>query len=256
MNTTVPSYLISYLLGGTFAVTITLLFGLDRALRLAHWPAGERQPAVWSIGVLVLAWLGAALLLSWSGFYQGAAHRLPTIPFGLLIPIVIGLGLFWPEGMLKRALRAVPLEWVVGVQVYRVLGLIFLVLYAGKHLPKEFAWPAGLGDVVVGLLAPAVALAYARGSRRAAAYVRAWNLLGLVDLVVALTTGVLTSPSPLQRLAFDAPNELISAFPLALVPVFLVPLSILLHLAALNKLQQTEPAPQSSRSPLAASGGH
>jgi hypothetical protein len=41
-------------------------------------------------------------------------------------------------------------------------------------------------------------------------------------------------------LAFDAPNELISAFPLVMVPVFLVPLSILLHLASLKKLRQTK----------------
>jgi len=37
-----------------------------------------------------------------------------------------------------------------------------------------------------------------------------------------------------------APNELISAFPLVMVPVFSVPLSILLHLASLKKLRQTE----------------
>ena len=45
-------------------------------------------------------------------------------------------------------------------------------------------------------------------------------------------------------LAFGAPNELISAFPLAMIPVFLVPLSILLHLASLKKLQQTRTAGQ------------
>ncbi|MGA7358454.1 MAG: hypothetical protein WBW70_06345 [Candidatus Sulfotelmatobacter sp.] len=256
MNYLMPSYLIPYLLSGTLAITAMLLFGLDSALRLARWPARERKQAVWSIGVPMVAWLFAALLLSWFGFYRGVANRFPTIPYGVLIPIVTGVALFWRWGMLKRALEAVPLQWIVGVQVYRALGFIFLILYAGGHLPGEFAWPAGVGDVMVGLLAPMVGLAYARGSRRAAGYVRAWNLLGICDLVVALTMGVLTSPSPLQRLAFGAPNELVSAFPLALVPVFLVPLSVLLHFASLNKLQQTEPAQRVSRSPLAASGGN
>jgi len=41
-------------------------------------------------------------------------------------------------------------------------------------------------------------------------------------------------------LAFDQPNRLITAFPLVLIPVFLVPLSILLHLASLKKLGQEE----------------
>ena len=73
---------------------------------------------------------------------------------------------------------------------------------------------------------------------------RAWNLFGISDLVVAVTTGFLTSPSQLQLLAFDRPNDLISAFPLVMIPVFLVPLSVLLHLASLEKLRQTENRPR------------
>jgi hypothetical protein len=46
---------------------------------------------------------------------------------------------------------------------------------------------------------------------------------------------MLSSPSPFQLFAFDLPNELISEFPLVLVPVFLVPVSVLLHLASLSK---------------------
>jgi len=41
-----------------------------------------------------------------------------------------------------------------------------------------------------------------------------------------------------QLVALDSPNVLISAFPLVLIPVFLVPLSILLHLASLAKLRR------------------
>jgi hypothetical protein len=48
----------------------------------------------------------------------------------------------------------------------------------------------------------------------------------------------LTSPSALQLFAFDLPNELVSRFPLVLIPVFLVPVSVLLHLASLTKLRR------------------
>jgi hypothetical protein len=48
----------------------------------------------------------------------------------------------------------------------------------------------------------------------------------------------LTSPSPFQLFAFDLPSELVSQFPLVLVPVFLVPVSVLLHLASLTKLRR------------------
>ena len=115
-----------------------------------------------------------------------------------------------------------------------------MVLNLQGLAPREFAWPAGAGDIMVGLMAPLVAIADARRWHGSAGLVRAWNWLGIADLVVAVTTGFLTSPSPLQTLAFDLPNRLISAFPLVTIPVFLVPMSILLHLASLKKLRQPQ----------------
>jgi hypothetical protein len=150
----------------------------------------------------------------------------------------IGGLLIWRSPRLARIVDAVPQHWLIGAQLYRTLGVIFLILYAAGKLPGAFAWPAGLGDVLVGVLAPVVAIAYRRGPRENADLVSAWNLFGLTDLVVAMTAGFLTSPSPFQLFAFDLPNELISEFPLVLVPVFLVPVSVLLHLASLTKLRR------------------
>jgi hypothetical protein len=53
----------------------------------------------------------------------------------------------------------------------------------------------------------------------------AWNVLGILDLVVAITTGFITSPSTL--FSYEPPNELIAIFPLVLIPVYLMPLSLL-----------------------------
>jgi hypothetical protein len=239
-NMHAPEYLVLYVLGGTLATIAAVLFGVERALKLARWPQRESRRAVWICAVLLVTWFVAALAPSLLGFYRGAFFHAPTIQYGLLIPIFAGIALFWRWSTLRRVIEAVPQEWIVGVQIYRTLGAIFLVLYAAGRLPGVFAGPAGVGDVIVGLLAPAVAIAYARRSRGATALVGAWNLLGLADLFVAVATGFLTSPSPLQLLALDAPNQLISEFPLVLIPVFLVPLSVLLHLASLRKLQGTE----------------
>jgi len=243
MNHLVPAYLPPFVLLGTVGTIATLLFGLHRALRRTPWPARDRARAFWSLAAILAAWSIAAYVPVRLGFYQGTPTRVPTIPFGLLIPIAAGVVLFWRWPLLKRIIGAVPQEWIASVQIYRALGFIFLVLYAEGRLPREFAWPAGAGDVLVGLLAPLAGLAYARRSSGSATFVRAWNLLGLADLVVAVATGFLTSPSQFQALAFDRTNELIGAFPLAMVPVFLVPLSVLLHLASLEKLRPMETGP-------------
>ena len=252
MNNIAPAYLAPFVLAGTLASIAALLFGLYSALKRARLPVRERRLALRSAAGLLVAWFFATLLLTVLESYRGVPSRTPTIQYGLLTPIVVGIVLFWQWPALKRVIRLVPQEWIVGVQAYRALGLIFLLLYAGGYLPGEFALPAGIGDVVVGLFAPIVGIAFARGSRGSVAMVRAWNLFGIADLIVAVGTGFLTAPSRLQMLAFDRPNELISAFPLALIPVFLVPLSVLLHLASLVKLRRTETEPDGVPNPLLA----
>jgi hypothetical protein len=227
---------------GSVAVVATLLIGLHRVLRSAAWDR-DRGRAFWSVAALLVAWFLAALLTVGLGFYQGSPTRIPTIQYGLLIPIAAGVVLFWRWPVLQRIIESAPQEWIVSVQVYRALGLTFLVLYAEGRLPGAFALPAGCGDVLVGVLAPIVGIAVARQWRGSRSLLRAWNLLGIADLVVAVSTGFLSSPSPFQMLAFDRPNELLGVFPLAMIPVFLVPLSILLHLASLHKSRQTKTSP-------------
>lgn len=239
MNYPVPAYLTPFILSGMLLVVATLTLGLRRALRIVTWPEPDRAKALWGVSALLVGWFVVAAMTSIAGYYQPSSGP-PTIQYGLLTPIVIGVLAFvsWP--LLRRIVATVPNTWLVGVQFYRVLGMIFVVLYAGGHLPGSFALPAGLGDSLVGVLAPFVALSFARSPEGAARRVRLWNLLGIADLAVAVTLGFLTSPSPLQMLAFDRPSGLIAMFPLSLIPVFAVPLSILLHLASLQKLRQEQ----------------
>src|SRR6267378_5809827 len=125
---TVPAYLPPYVLSGTVAIVAAVLFGLHRALKRAGWPDRDRRHAFLSVAVLLVGWYAATLLLAWFEFYRGARARIPTIQYGLLIPIIVGVVLAWKWKMLERVIDAVPQEWTVGVQLYRALGLIFLVL--------------------------------------------------------------------------------------------------------------------------------
>jgi hypothetical protein len=241
----VPAYLPFYVLGGSVAVIAALLYGLNRALVRARFAEADRALAMRWTATVLIGWFAVAVLLAWLGAYEGASNRAPTIQYGILVPILIGSLLIWRSSFVWRMIEAVPQQWIVSLQLYRALGVIFLVLYASGQTPALFAWPAGVGDVAVGLLAPIVASRFAANPDAHAGTVRAWNLFGIADLFVAVGTGFLTAPSPLQVFAFANPNEIIIAFPLVLVPIYLVPLSILLHLASLAKLRHeavTRPA--------------
>jgi hypothetical protein len=234
----VPAYLPYYVLTGAIGTIAALLFGLRSALRNAGWTTEDRTATIRAATITVIGWFFLAIALASADAYRGAADRIPTIQYGIFVPILIGGLLIWRSPRLARIIDAVPQHWLVGVQLYRTLGVVFLILYAAGMLPGLFALPAGLGDVLVGVLAPVVAIAYRRGPGDNVNLVSVWNLFGLADLVVAVTAGFLTSPSAFQLFAFELPNELISRFPLVLVPVFLVPVSVLLHLASLTKLRR------------------
>jgi hypothetical protein len=231
---TVPTYLTFYVLVGSFAIIATILFGLHKALTNAALPETDRAAAFRSSAVVLIGWFLLSAVLGLAGVYEATPDRIPTIQFGILTPILIGAWLIWRSPTVGRIIDAVPQPWIVAVQLYRALGVIFLILYASDRLPGLFAWPAGAGDIIVGVLAPIVALAYARDTRQNAGLVKVWNVFGILDLVIAVTTGFITSPSPL--FSYAPPNELISVFPLVLISVYLVPLSVVLHLASLAKL--------------------
>src|SRR6185436_5168089 len=132
----VPTYLPYVILIGNGLTLFAIFYGLNRALAEASWPRTERLRA-----------LAIALGLSGAGFYHVAQSGIPTIQYGLFPPILIGAFLIFRSELAGRLLDAVPQPWIVGVQLYRALGVVFLTLYAASQLPALFAWPAGVGDI-------------------------------------------------------------------------------------------------------------
>lgn len=140
----------------------------------------------------------------------------------------------WPG--LKETLDAVPQSWLIAGQVMRVIGGVFLVLLGMGLLPREFALPAGIGDVITGIAAPFVAYAMARNLPNARGWAIAWNVFGTLDLVVAVSTGFIASPLLARVFDIHPTTTLLPLFPLVQIPGFLVPAVILLHALSLRGL--------------------
>ncbi len=204
-------------------------------------PAQSRYTTAGALSAVLIAWLAVAQYAGLANAYfatAATATAVPTVGIGLMIPLLaaaIGLRL---SGSIARLISAIPLPWIAAAQVYRVGGGIFLVLWADGRLPWQFALPAGVGDVTTGCFAVVVAALLARkatGARRAA---YAWCLFGTADLVVAITMGAMTSPGRAHLFALDAPNLLISSYPLVMIPTFAVPLALMLHGLVLWRLRR------------------
>jgi hypothetical protein len=143
------------------------------------------------------------------------------------------LAAYWTSGTFQRFVLASDLPLITSIQSWRFAGFGFLALYAYGVLPGSFAWPAGLGDMAIGLTAPFVAFALLRQPAFATSSLFIiWNLLGILDLVAAVSNGAIN-----QSFATGTPGEVTEApmalLPLVLIPAYLVPMFLILHLAGL-----------------------
>src|SRR5437762_7088854 len=215
------------------AILAALWVGLSRA-----GFTGNRHLRIWvAIAMPFTIWL---ILVWWIALAGGFRARpgVPPIPPAIFLPIILGLIVLLPSKRIGAVLDAIPPSWLVGLQLYRVLGGIFLVGWLQGGISGEFALPAGSGDVLVGLLALPVAYLLHKGARGAVALAIAWNVLGIVDLASAVSMGTLTQPGPLQLIVPALPNVLLSSYPTVMIPALAVPSSILLHALSLRQLRR------------------
>lgn len=177
-------------------------------------PGTRARQSRWIVGSVVVAaaWLVGVLMLG------GAASNVlrARIPVALAGTMLVGY-LLLLSPTFRRIIAAVPEHWLIAIQVFRILGGLWLVRYSAGALPGLFALPAGIGDVLTGLLAPFIAYACYSGKPYARSAAIAWNLFGMADLVNAVVLATLTG----------AGAGIV--FPLALIPAYGVPRSLLIH---------------------------
>jgi hypothetical protein len=235
--TTVP-YLWINIIFANVTIAAFVLLGASAAMKSAGMPKERIRRNAVKGGIILFGWMAADIFLGWLGVFRSSpAYKIPYIAFGIAIPISVGIWLIQKSATIREILRAVPQQKIVGIQLYRGLGSIFLILLGLRLLPGAFAVPAGFGDVFVGFTAMLVAGAYMSGMAGRNSLVAVWNVLGILDLVIAVTAGFLSAPGPFQRISFAQPNILVGTYPLVMIPVFAVPLSIVLHAGSLAKLR-------------------
>jgi hypothetical protein len=230
MTAQIPGYVVEFESAVRPLVVVIALGLIWMGAARMEAPPGRRYAVAGALSAALIGWLAVSQYLgSANAYFASTDAAVPTVLLGLLIPLAVAALGLWLSGSIASLVSAIPLPWLVAAQVYRLAGGIFLVLWADGRLPWQFALPAGIGDVMTGASAVVVAVLLAQkaeGARRAA---YAWCLFGIADLVVAVTMGGMTSPGRVHLLALEAPNLLISSYPLVMIPTFAVPLALMLH---------------------------
>lgn len=193
------------------------------------------RPAV----IVVALWALLLLVLNARGAFVTPPSR-PPLPLllAVVLPPIAFSGAYLLSGRVRSVVRAIDLRVLTAMQAWRLVGAMFLVLFFFDMLPGTFAWPAGVGDAVVGAYAPFVLAAILRRSPGWQRHVLALNVLGLIDFVGAIGGGVLSGRSPIAIFHTGVSTDIMQSLPLSLIPTFGVPFWIVLHLIALIQLRR------------------
>ena len=185
---------------------------------------GAHKPLVITIGILWAAWLAGVFTMLANGFFT--ATHMPQLAFALALatPVLCGLLAQKYYGPLNKVIHNIPTGSFLALQQFRVVfGVLF---FFTASIPVWFQLIGGIGDIAAGIGA-IFALRYFRmhPERENQAIIRG-NLMGVLDFIVVLNLGLFVI------LKTESPDNMFDLIPLYVVPIF-----ILLHIFSLQALR-------------------
>ena len=203
-----------------------------------------------ALAAIAGGWAGLAIGLGDSGRFVFS----PYIPFPLIgvffaVPLLTVGVLALTRDDVRAALLGIPQQLLIGLNALRILGVLFLLEYMRGALSGPFPFFAGLGDVITGVVAIALALNVARSRDVSARAIARWNAFGTLDLIVAVALGITSAAgSPLQLIHAGAGSQAMQYLPLCLVPTVLVPYYLITHGIVAAQLRVRSQAARRTRS--------
>ncbi|GAB4440445.1 MAG: hypothetical protein OHK0015_36470 [Chloroflexi bacterium OHK40] len=190
-------------------------------------PASYAPYRAWLLGLLT--WGLLVTLLARSGLLAALPTQLLPLPIALAISGLLAAYAFLPGT--RHLAQQLDMRWLTLFNVWRVPAALLFFWYGAQGLlPATFVHNAGWGDLIAGLAAIPVVFWLMPRPRWRRPSLLAFHLFSFADFVVAVGTGFSFSllGNPLM-------GEL-KSFPLALIPLFGVPLTGALSVIALHRL--------------------
>jgi hypothetical protein len=186
------------------------------------------------VSIVLALWFIVVFALGANGLFVRTGGKPPLpILLGATVPLLAFFVTYFGWPAFKAFVLSADLRLGAAIQAWRVVGLGFIALYIYGILPGEFALPAGLGDIAIGVTAPWIVMALIRRPSFAnSPLFVTWNILGILDLIVAVGTGAMSSGflPGFSRAVTTLP---MSKLPLVLIPAYFVPIFVMLHFTAL-----------------------
>jgi hypothetical protein len=187
-------------------------------------------------GLLLFFGLFISLIsyMSVTGFF-GERTFPPRFPLLLIPHFLLMFWMFaWKVKDKLSFLQIVPPALLVVIQFYRfLLEFVVLALYRQEIVPVEITFEGRSFDLLVGLTSLVTAYLLHVGVKNAVGIGITFNIFGLASLVNIIFTAATSFPSPFQ---LYATNYLPTYFPGVLIPGFVAPFAVYMHVLSLKQL--------------------
>ncbi len=143
--------------------------------------------------------IGIWFLLAFVGGLMGIFNQSGTlyVPLFVLVPIIGFIIAYSLSTKIQRAVNQIQLWHITIAHAWRFVGIYFLAGAIVGFLPPQFGVPEGLGDIITAIFSLPLAFAIRKNNRspRLRTAFIAWNVFGIIDLISAISLGILYSPA-------------------------------------------------------------
>jgi hypothetical protein len=196
--------------------------------------SGRSQRSAWTAFSIPLLWAALAWYLVKADLSWADSPVFQARPL-IIMGVAVGLTAIFSKRIIGPGLKQ---NWLIGLQLFRAIGMLFVLEWVRGNLPPIFALPAGWGDLAAAVTALIVLYVF-RGREIPAGAVRAVAAVGIADAISAFFFGFFSSDTPVQLFSQDFPNRVIE-YPTGLIPLFLICFAVCMHVLSLAELRRAQ----------------
>lgn len=208
-------------------ITITLL-----SLILFYQGSGKDKRVL----LLFTLWILFLAVLSASGYFTNTIAKPPRF-------LIILLGTTFLSFTIYRIVRKNQLNsnLLLFIHTLRLpIEIELYYLYTEKQIPVLMTFKGWNFDIFMGISATIILLfIFLSNKKLSHLFMIIWNSLGLILLLLIVVIAILSSPLPIQLMAFDQPNIAVLHFPYIFLPALIVPIVFLTHILTLKNYLST-----------------
>ena len=169
----------------------------------------------------------------------------PKFPLLIIAPFILFLVFFYRSQRKSQVISNIPHKWLIIFHTFRILVEVMLYFtFIEGVIPESATFDGNNFDIIMGISAPIVALTIYRNLQKNRRLAAAWNVLGiLMILVVAVTIGTSMYAPQLWGSETTLVSMEFVEYPYFLIASLIAPGAIFVHVISLIQLRQMRDKP-------------